>query len=212
MTDDIEQVKADFDLIDRLRGRRMRSGRITIYTDEPTADELGGAYDLKNGFGVLEGRERWGVLGEIDAIEAEDENKREAGWKTKVNGLKKRAKELRAKLDESAIIFHLEAVPPVIIELEFKAAQKPFRDKQTKKIPADRSQEATNAALNAVYSKIIRKIETPDGGLKTDITVKDTEALRDYLPKQEYQRLQAKIDDIQERAVIDSSVVDDSDF
>lgn len=67
-------TKRGFDLQARLKGRGLRKATITIYLDEEKGPELGWAKDIRNALDEVVGREREGVMGEIDAL-LEEKNK-----------------------------------------------------------------------------------------------------------------------------------------
>lgn len=61
------QTKRGFDPAVRLRNRKgLRKGTVTIYLDEETGPKLGWATDLKDVTGVIRGRDRQGVMGELE--------------------------------------------------------------------------------------------------------------------------------------------------
>lgn len=211
MTDEIdaeaEKAKADFDLIARLQGRTFRQTRVTLFTDEPTAEKLGGTDATKGALGLSESVRRWGVLGEIDELRAAGD---EASLE-KIPELEARAAELRELLDESAMHVTLQAIPEIAWKVIQRDSRKKFQDKQTKKVPEDRIDEYEDHNVACLIRDMVVSIETVDG-IKKSVTEDEAKAFAEYLPASEYQKLRDAILEVQFRSAIDSSITDDADF
>lgn len=206
MIDDVvTEAKATFDLTARLQGRGLRTGEITLYLDEVNGEKLGHARDLKNGIGMVVGREQVGVLGEIDKLDEKSET-----YKKDLEWLSKERDELLSAIKASAITVLLRAVPPVIAKSHERQARKQLGLKGK---PSEDEQNALNEVqLALLYVDTVTGIVDAEGADGGKLDYVGAKALIDYLPTHQLLRLRDKVLDIQFGDVIDESVTSDSDF
>lgn len=210
----IAEAKTDYDLIDRLRKRGMRTATIKLYTDEITGDLLGTAHDepVNNilGIPVSSKRVREGVLGEIDELESVINPN--DGQKKRLKALHAEAKKLRATLEATSIIFKLRAVPQIIVDSVRRETKQALKIKG-KNIPEDREEEFIQKNNALLLSKIIESFTDTEAGItQNGISVEWAEGLKEYLPPYEYVRLNVKLNEIQFKNALSEGVTDQADF
>ena len=205
-----EEAKEDFDLEADLKG--VAAGRkpthVRVYTDEDTGEEIGGVEISKNAFGVQTDIDRWGILGEIDELEANNVD----GNNTKaIAALKRKLPALRKKLEQSAIDITLVKLPPVIRRSSVRLAKVALDIKG--KIPADRQDdfEAQNLAELLALS-CTGYVDHARNRRTNGLTVKNAIALRDYLPDSEYAKVVNAVSSLQFKAVISEAATESADF
>lgn len=203
MSEEIEGVVAEakksFNMVDRIKGRDMRVDSVTIYLDEPTGTALGGARDIKNAFQVVTGRDRWGVLGEIDAAIAEDPA-------ADVTELRNEAVELTKKLQESALTYHLHAVPDFIVKAARRSAKKAAGPR------AQNSEDYDDILYAHLIAAMIRKVVDADGAESGGVDFEGATVIQEYAPPHEYLRLLAKVNEVQFKQAVSDQVTGSADF
>lgn len=231
--DNAEETRGEFSLRDRLAGVNRRTKTVTIYTDAVTGDELGYAKDevLEGGFRTGQ-RIRKGIIGEMDALEAEGkailtriEEEEKAGLEP-TEGLAEQAvavgekaksfgpkiAALRKKLDESALVFTLHAVPDFVIRDARRQARLALGIKG-KGIPDAQAEDYGLEYLAQILSASTGSWEDHLSGEKhSRLTVQQAKELRDFLPYGQFDRLDAAMTELSFQAAIDNSVTDNPDF
>lgn len=193
------QAKAKFNLSDRVKNRNLREATVTVYLDEVTGAALGGAEDKKTILGVVTGRERWGVLGEIDAAIAEDPE-------ADVSVLRNQAIALTKTLQESALTLHLRAVPEVAVKSARRHAKKAAGT------GADNASEYNEVLYNHLIAACVRKVVDSDGAESDGFDLESAAELQDYLPSAEHNKILAKVNEIQFKQAVSDSVTGSADF
>lgn len=190
-----------FDLKARLQNRGLREGQITLYLDEEAGLELGSARDVKNQLQIVVGRVQEGILGELDKL-GEDDDRTE---------LEAKRDALIKKLEASALIVKLRAVPPVIAKSARRRAKDSLKIKG--KIADDQIEDYNDLYLAYLLSDTIVSItDVASGGVQGKLSYEDAKALKEYLPDQQFGRLDNKLAEIQFKDAVDESVSSDSDF
>lgn len=201
-----EEAAGSFDLKARLQGLAGREGQITLYLDEEAGLELGTAHDQKNNFGITIGRVQEGVLGDIDKLDTEADT-----YDADLAKLEARRDELIARLRASALVVKLRAVPPVVAKGAKRRAKETLKIKG--KVPEDQLAEFSDAYLAHLLSDTIVSItDAASGGSQGKLTYEDARALQDYLPEQQFTRLDNKLAEVQFKDAVDESITSDSDF
>lgn len=196
----VTEARKTFDLSARIKGRNLREGHVTVFTDEVAGAELGGDEEMKNAFGIVTGRNRWGALGDIaEAIAADSE--------ADVTELQAAAEEAKAALEESALTFHLRAVPELVVKGARRAAKKAHGT-----LP-----DAVNEYNSTLYANLlastIHKVVDADGAEQTGkLTVEAAADLEDYLPVHEYVKLVALLQEIQFKQAVSDSATGEASF
>lgn len=201
-----EEAREGFDLKGFLQARKFRTDTITLYTDEVAGVALGDARDEdKTVFGTKIGTERvrYGLLGEIDALDPEED----AG---KIAELKATAAELKATLEETSITLTLQSVPQIVNESATRHAKKALSIKG--KIPEDREDEYYAQRDSHLFSNIIKSASLPSGETKPKLTPSEVGDLRSYLPSSEWTRLVMAITELQFKQAVGTAAVSDADF
>lgn len=227
---DIEQIQDEaregFSLRDRLAGVSQRRKTVTIYTDSAVGAELGSAEDQTDGLGLKTGRRvRKGLLGEMDAlterIEIElaragtdkeavaavqaDFDKAEAALKRKIKAAQK-------KLNETAMVFTLQALPDIIVRDARRKARKELGIKN-KNIPEDKQEDySLEYTAQVVAASVATWVDNLDGKTHTGLTVEQARDLRDLLPFGQFARLDHAVYELSFEAAIGNQATDSADF
>lgn len=200
------EAAATFDLKARLQNRGLREGQITLYLDEEAGLELGSARDSKNQLGITVGRIQEGVLGEIDKLDPESES-----YADDLVALEVKRDELIKRLEDSALIFKLRAVPPVIAKSAKRRAKETLNIKG--KVGEDRIEDFNESYLAHLLSDTIVSItDASTGAVQGKLSYDEAKMLRDYLPEQQYSRLDLKLAEIQFKDAVDESIASETDF
>jgi len=201
-----EEATGSFDLTARLQGLAGREGQITLYLDEEAGLELGTAHDETNNFGITVGRKQEGVLGEIDKLDTESDS-----YAADLARLEAKRDEMIAKIQQSALIVKLHSVPPVVAKGAKRRAKETLKIKG--KVSEDQLGDFSDAYLAHLLSDTIVSItDVASGGVQSKLTYEGARALKDYLPDQQFTRLDNKLAEIQFKDAIDESIASDSDF
>ena len=195
----VTEAKKSFSLTDRVKGRNLRDDSVTIYLDEVTGAAIGGARDLKNGFGVTVDRERWGVLGEIDKAVADDPE-------ADVSELRAEVVELMKTLRESALTYHLHAVPEVVV----KAARR--KAKQAVGPRAQNIEDYDDTLYAHLLAAMVRKVVDADGAESGGLDFDGAVIVQGYTPPDEYSKVIAKVNEIQFKQAISDQATGSADF
>jgi len=237
--DKLEKVtKRGFDLSSRLKNRGLRRGSITLFLDEDLGPKLGWAYDVQNEFKQVIGRERAGVIGNLDAqeemlrnlgtnspeFELTDEGekarkkyevelaKKRKALQTTIDALIKERDELIEELTKSAIHIEMRAVPPIIQKDTHRRA-KITCDLDGKNIPENMEELVAlseSAHLMTVMFQSVTDNET--GETNTETTYQDAIDLMGYLPPGQMARLDMKMGEIQFTDAISRAIETQEDF
>ena len=206
MTDDIvTEAKAKFDLTERLRGRGLRTGEITLYLDEVNGEKLGWARPIKNQLGITINTERVGVLGEIDALDPKSET-----YDADLERLSAERDAIIAEIKQSGITVHLRAVPPVIAKSHEREAKKRLNIKG--KTPEDQQNAVAEVQYALLYVDTVTGVTDSEGADSGRLDYDGARALIDYLPTHQLLRLREKVLDIQFGDAIDESIQAQTDF
>ena len=210
LKDRVKTTKRGFDLQARLKGRGLRRGSITLFLDEEKGPELGWAFDRTDPLGNVVGREREGVLGKIDEIEASAGTK--ADKAKALEPLQKQRDALIEELTKTAIVIHLRAVPPVI-QKDCRRKAKQTLEITTKDIP-DALLEEYNLSFSAhLMALMLQSItDNESGETNTEITYEDAVDLMGYLPPGQWQRLDELMGKVQFTDAISLSIEGQEDF
>lgn len=201
-----EEAREGFDLKGFLQSRTFRTDSIRLYTDEVAGTALGDARDEdKTVFGTKIGTERirYGILGEIDALDPEEDGE-------KIADLKAAAAELKATLEATAITLALQSVPQIVNESATRHAKKALGIKG--KVPEDREDDFYAHRDNHLFSNVIKSVSLPSGETKPKLTPSEVGDLRSYLPSSEWTRLVVAITELQFKQAVGTAAVSDADF
>ncbi len=215
--EEIKQIVSDaqeeFDLDAAVRGRSIRTKKVKVFTDEVTGEELGGAevYEvIENGMPVKKIR-TWGLTGKIlDLSGTPEEEKRNA---KEIKGLKAEVKAAADKLDESALIFELQAVPRIIKKDARRAARKALNI-NGKLTPDDpRWEDYTDEHAAQTLTRVVVSItQNSTGKVNKGLPIERARTLRNQLPETEFFKLDQAINELLWQAAIAEKAVEDSDF
>lgn len=218
----VEEVKGSFDLGGFLKGAKTRFKTVRVYTDSEAGAELGGTR-IDTQYGFITGSSRVGLIGETldlsdrlkalseleEATEATLEEVQEIAAQIDAN--KVRIDELHKQLDESALDFEIQSLPPVIQKDAGRRAKNALGIKG--KVPEARQEEydeRRNAEILSLATMRITKVAT--GERNPGITPEDAQDILDYLPDSEQRRLAAVLEEVALRSGIADKLASSSDF
>lgn len=210
-------TKKGFDLSARLQNRGLRKATITLYLDEELGAELGDAYDVKNAMGITTGRERTGIIGDLDALIAARDTPNPDGTAgpdlaDSIASLEAKRDALIEELAKTGIVVSLRAVPPVIEEDCKRKARETLGLKE-KGIPKDLSEEFTLAQTAHLMSVMIQRVtDNATGEVNEGATYDDCVSMMEYLPKSQFARLDQKLGELQFTDAISRSIEGQEDF
>lgn len=213
-------ARANFNLIERLRGRVLNSDKITIFTDEVTGRKLGGSeprMKVVAGFEIPDEPRRWGVLGEIHALEQDNEDGKN---QERIDALKEKAAELEKTLADSSLIFTIQALPDEAatpgedsIETVAAAARAHLGLAEGDDVPDERSAEYNSRFAGELLSRVIVSIQDAEGNFGSPLSPDEAVMLaKGGLPRSEYQRLSRLVRELQYDTHIAEDAVADVDF
>lgn len=216
-----EEAREGYSLIERLRSAAVRTKTVTVYTDAVAGEELGGAEDAVDQYGLKGGRRRWGLKGDLDiALEKasrlegqddpdEDEVREVAA---EIDRLKKAIPAVVKRLEKSALTFTLRTIPDFVIRDARRQARKALGIKG-KGVPESRLEEFGLEHLAHLVAASVESWEDKQAKQKfTHLTVSEAKALRDELPVGQFDRLDKAIGDLSFEAKIASDATDTPDF
>lgn len=216
-----EEAREGYSLVERLRSSAVRTKTVTIYTDAVAGEELGGAEDSVDAYGLKGGRRRWGLKGELDTAleqaarlqEADDPDEIEViAVAEKIDGLKTKIPAVVKRLEKSALTFTLRTIPEFVIRDARRQAKKALGIKG-KNIPEARLEEFGLEHLARIVSSSVESWEDKLSKQKfTHLTVGEAKALRDELPVGQFSKLDDAIGDLSFEAKIASDATDTPDF
>lgn len=197
----VTEARAEYSLLDRLKGINRRSETVITYTDEVLGEKHGKLKeqldDLKALIKPIEGV----VLTQevIDATNAEIEK-----WQPALDAA-------RAELEKSAFVFTLHALPPIAEKVITRETRKAMGIKG--QIPDERVEEWISLYNARMISQQVDRFEDRLTGVtKSSISIDEALWLEEQLPKWEYAKLKAKADDLQLRNTIGELATDSADF
>jgi len=201
MTDEIidEAPEAEFDLFEAILDRPKVEATKRFYMDEVAGKALGYAVDVPQTLGSPV-RERSGIVGEIDALEALESELAEDV--EKLAALKEQEAELRAKLISSSFTITLRAFPEIVEKVTKRETRKKFLKKGEKKFADDVQEDAERFFLQSLLSAAIVEIKQASGATRNSVTVEELEVLQSHMPKPEWTRLNEMLDEVQYGAKI----------
>lgn len=213
---DIDDVKAevieerkDFDLFERLVNRPKRKPEVVdLYLNEELGQELGYARDERNELGVVVGRLRGGVLGELDAERAKGD---EADEKV-IKSLEARVRELVKGIKEDSLTVTLQWIPPIAEEVVSLDAKRAIGVKSGD-VPQNKRTEFMKAWLDeALRATVVSVKDNKTGSVKDSLSLDEARALREYLPKSQLTRLDEALGRLLNRDAISKEALDNADF
>lgn len=219
--DDIqESVREGFDLRQRLLGGSPLEKVVTVYTDAATGAELGGAEDIEGQGGLVMGRRRWGLLGRLEEVRlrAEALAKQEVVDEEEIAALEAESADLTAKvkpllkkLEKSALVFTIRAVPDLIIRDTRRKAREALgiKNKGIQGKEEEYSLEYTAILLSA---SVASYVDNATGKTHAGLTVQEARDLRDYLPAGQFPKLDKAMIDVSFEAQIGHHATDSPDF
>lgn len=219
-----EQIAAEaregYSLRDRLQGRTRVSKTVTVYTDEVAGRELGGAVDQEDQFGIKLGRRRWGLKGELDALEERlvALDKQESPDEDEVNEVvaliektKKKIPGVLKRLEASALVFTLSSVPDLVKKDARRRAKKAAGIKG--KGIEGREEEFGEEYTPILLSESVQSWEDrATGKTFSTLSVEEAKWLQQDLPEGEFPKLDAAMIDLSFQAQISNVATDSADF
>lgn len=225
----MDEARTGFDLRDRLAGVRRRQKTVTVFTDSETGAELGGVETkYLPGTDIVQGKRRWGVQGRLDELREKadslakrieqtptlaDEYRQEiAALEEEMKGLSDEASTLLKKLQETALIFKMQALPDIIIRDTRRKARKAL-DIKGKDIPESmQEQYGLEHVATLLAASVQSWKDNSDGKVYDSLSVQQARDLRDYLPAGQFPLLDEAMLELSFQASIGEHATDSADF
>lgn len=199
-----------------LQGRGLRSDTITLYTDAEAGKELGNADEAeqRNALGLVVGKLtiREGVLGKIaDLVNSPDDLT--DNQKAELAKLETQRKKLKATLDKSALVLSLRSVPTIVTERIERETRAALKIPTGELIPTEQATNWRQISDAKLLAALVTHYSDKGTGDELDsIDFEDAKALREFLPRPEYNRLLALANDLQFKNIVAESVTKQADF
>lgn len=207
---EIQEQREGFDLLDRLVKRPKRKPEVvTVYLDEERGDELGDAHDVKNELGIVVDRFRSGVLGELDLEKSKPEDQRDT---EKIAALEARARELIEEIRHDSLTFTLQWIPPIAEEVLQKETLDAIGVKDLPVPDAKRDQYKKEWFARAIVATLVSLKDNSSGAVKDKLTVSEAQAIKNYLPDSQQDRIDAALGRVLYRDVLAREALDNADF
>jgi hypothetical protein len=213
-------AREGFDLRERLLGVAPLTKEVTVYTDAVTGKELGGAEDVRGQGGIVLGRRRWGVLGELEEaqlsakalLDSDDVSEEKvAALEAKAAELTKKSKTLLRKLEKTALHFTLQAVPDLVIR-DTRRKAKQFLGIKGKGIDGREEEFALEYSALLLAASVKEWKDGSTGQTYTSLTDEQARDLRDFLPQGQFNRLDTAMLELSFETQIGNHATDSADF
>lgn len=223
--DIIEEAREGFDLRARLLGVSPLKRDVTIYTDAVVGKELGGAEDQKGQGGIVLGRRRWGVLGRLDEIKARvavlrkmaeqnpesvDVDEIDALEDEKAD-LEKQAAPLAKKLNKTALVFTVCAVPDIVVR-KTRRETKEHLGIKGKGISGREEDFGLEFTARLLAASVEKWTDNSTGTEYDSLSIQQARDLRDHLPAGQFIRLDNALSEVSFEAQIGANGTDSADF
>lgn len=237
-----ETTKRGFDLRARLKNRGLRKATITLFLEDEKGLELGWAYDKTDSAGLFLGRERQGVIGELDSAEelkvkitsdyqagveeakllstpVKELKEAKAAFESimemtngRIAELEKQREALMEELTQTGIVIKMRAIPPVI-QKDCRRRAKLTLDIESKNIPDDMLVDFNDSYTAHLMSLMFQRItDNQTGEVNTETTYEDAVDLMSYLPEGQFKRLDLTMGKVQFTDAISRSIEGQEDF
>lgn len=236
----VTTTKRGFDVEARVKNRGLRKGSITLYLDEELSAKLGWAEDVRDGLGSVIGRSREGVNGELDAAQMERtklvgdlEAYRNAAKVTappdlaavektmqsaieladgRIAELEAQRDEMIAEMSTKSIVINMRAVPPILVKDCRRLARQTIGI-ETKGVPENLQDEYELARIAHMMTLMFQSVtDTETGAVNTETIYDDGIALMDYLPPDQFTRLDLMMGKVQYTDSISRAIEQQEDF
>lgn len=218
----VDEAREEFDLRARLAGLTKRERTVTVFTDEVTGEELGGVEVFYYpGTDTVQNVRRWGVRGEQHALrdrlnellKQEDFGKEDvAAAQEQAESLAKKAAELQKKLDASALVYEIRAVPEIVLKRSRREAFKNLGIKPKGGTTWEQDEDVRDEYLAIVLAESVVKYVDNASGATHTLTLDDARALQQFLLPEEWAKLEGALDELQARRAIGDAGTADADF
>lgn len=181
------EAKAEFNLMDRLAGRPTRTSKVTVYLDEVT------------------GEKHAARRAELDAAKQASDDPED------YSGLAAEVQRLTDELHRSGITFHLRATPDIVNKKADRDARKFLGIKGN--VPAEQLNDYADQYTARIFADTVEQWTPHETGeVKTELTIPEALALKNFLPTGQYAKLDAAVADLNFKAQIADTVTADVDF
>lgn len=201
----VDEARGTFDLVARLQGVDMPSGKTTVFTDRKLGIELRHVREEQ----VATYRAQRDAIvneetGEViaDAVPLDQE---------KVEALEQREKEILEELESTAITFEYLAIHEGTAKaIEARSVAKYKKDGQ---IQVEDMKYAKDFLYSLYLSKaIVKYLDHQSGAVNYGLDEAVAVALPDLLPPDQWKKLVSDFDDVQAKSTINHSITESPDF
>lgn len=198
-----DEAKSTFNLMERLRGRPIRTQEVTVYTDEVAGAEHEALAtrlrEVEALSAALVATDDEANLPEIERLDAQ------------AASLRDEVKEAARAVEASGLTFKLRAVPPKIAELADKATRKHLG--VTDNLSTEQVQDFVDEYTARLLKDSVEYYrDHATDTLVRQLTIEEARELKGLLPRGEFEKLDKAIADLSARAHISENVARDADF
>jgi len=196
--EEVATARKAFNLRDKLTKRNLPTATVNVYTDEVAAKQ---AQQVEGALQHL-----------AEQIPLIDDAEAKARLQEKYDTLEASADEIRAALRESSLTFNLRGVPTVITKDARRKARKALGI-EAKGIPDDLTEEYNDEYTSQLLAVATTSyVDNATGETAPPLTPADASALRDFLPFNEWMKLNNALIDIQFTSAVGDSATAQADF
>lgn len=181
------ETKAEFNLMERLRGRPTRTAEVTVYLDEVT------------------GAEHAKVASELAAAKLSSDNPEDYA------GLEAQERELARRVHASGLTFHLRATPDIVNKRADREARKHLKIKGN--VPAELLADYSEQYTARIFRDTVEKwVDHETGTTHAELSVDEALGLKELLPTGQFGHLDSAVADLNFKAQISDAISADADF
>ncbi len=189
----VAETKKEFNLMDRLKSRPIRTTEVTVFTDE-----------------VL-GAKHMELAEKLAAAKVEAADPDSSATDDDYADLAAETKRVANLVAETAITLKLRALPPIVAEAAARTTRKTLGIKG--QITADNSAAYSDLYTAQMISDSVETVKDHQTGqTMSGISPEEAQALRDYLPNGEFNKIDVAIGDLSVRSHIATTLSEDADF
>lgn len=219
-TEDVAtEAREGFDLRSRLRGVTKLTKEVTVYTDAVAGAELGGAENQEQS-GIIIGRRRWGLRGDLDALvermkflkkqsPTDEDALVEVG--KEIASIKKKLPAVVKRLEESALVFTLTTVPEFVVR-DVKRKAKKAAGIKGKGIDGMEEEFGLEYVPTLLSASVLSWVDRASDETFSSLSIDEAKTLRDELPAGQFQKLDAAMIELIFQTQIGNQATDSVDF
>jgi hypothetical protein len=218
LTKIVDEAKATYELKDRLKGRNLRTGKHTLFTDDVTGKEhLEVLRQIATKTDEITA-EKAKVVAEVksgDIVlipEVKLDSKAVAALEKEIAALEAQLPALQEKIEATAFSFEWRAIPEIIVDAAKRKTLQNYGDVNGEVNPIDKD-DADHYYFALLFKDACTKVFDHEAGTTgAGLDFENAAAIFEYGGEVEYKRLNAAFAETQFQNVIIHQVIDTPDF